>query len=468
MEPGSANYAYLLGLSLYSAGEPKLAIAPLEQSLRIDPTSVDAHLVLGSALSRLGRRTDADLQWRLVLSLDPKSSAAFEYLSRDLLVDGNYVSVIELLRPMEDAGLLSAPAAVNLSVAYTKAGLLTDAHDVLVTTLRANPTSVPVIEALSAVLVMLDRYQDAAQNLAVVAQKYPGDLQVQIRYLHVLVLAGDPAAQPLCERLLKADPRQWEVLYLMGLLRENAHEFKAARGWFEKSAALNPQYADSHFHLGVVLLALDDNAAAKEQLEKAVALGFHEPRVHYELGRVYRLLGNDAAAQQQLHQYQQEEQAELNKEVASAKYYQANQAQAAGNYSQAAAYYREALSVDPKEPLLAYRLAMALDKTGDRAGERTALEQAIEDNPQMALAQNQLGYLDFSAKSTDSAIRHFELAVQADPGFSKAWMNLAAALCVQSRWEDARSALGHVLELDPGNAPAHELLRRIDTIESHN
>ncbi len=465
MEPDSAGYAYLLGLSLYSAGEPRQAIAPLEQSLRIDSTSVDAHLVLGSVLSRLGRRTDADLQWRLVLSLDPKSSAALEYLSRDLLVDGNYVSVIELLRPIEDTGLLSAPAAVNLSVAYTKAGLLTDAHDVLAAALRANPTSVPVIEALSAVLVMLDRYQDAAQYLSVVARQYPGDLQIQIRYLHVLVLAGDPAAEPLCQRLLKANPRQWEVLYLMGLLRENAHDFKAARGWFQKSAALNPQYADSRFHLGVVLLALDDNAAAKEQLEKAVALGFREPQIHYELGRAYHLLGNDAAAQQQLQQYQQDEKAELNKEVASAKYYQANQAQAAGNYSQAAAYYREALSVDPREPLLAYRLAMALDKTGDLAGERTALEQAIDDNPQMAVAQNQLGYLDFSAKSTDSAIRHFELAVQADPGFSRAWMNLAAAFCVQSQWEQARGALGHVLELDPGSAPAHELLRRLDTID---
>ena len=154
--------------------------------------------------------------------------------------------------------------------------------------------------------------------------------------------------------------------------------------------------------------------------------------------------------------------------MASAKYHQANQAQAAGNYSQAAGYYREALSVDPMEPLLAYKLAMALDKTGDLAGERTALEQAIKDNPQMAVAQNQLGYLDFSAGNTESAVRQFQSAVQADPGFTKAWMNLAAALCVQSKWEDARSALGHVLELDPGSAPAHELIQRIDSIETQH
>ena len=170
----SADYAYHLGISLFSAGEPMQAITPLEQSLRIDLTSVDAHLVLGSVLSRVGRRADADAQWRIVLSLDAKSSAALEYLSRDLLVDGNYVAVIDLLRPVEISGKLSAASAVNLSVAYTKAGLLSNAYDVLQTALRTNPSSVQVIEALSAVLVMLDRYQDANQILAVVARQYPG------------------------------------------------------------------------------------------------------------------------------------------------------------------------------------------------------------------------------------------------------------------------------------------------------
>ena len=178
---------------------------------------------------------------------------------------------------------LSASSSVNLSVAYTKAGMLGNACDVLETSLRANPSSTPVIEALSAVLVMLDRYRDAAQILSAVALKYPGDVPMQIRYLRVLVLAGNPAAKLLCERLLKADPHNWELLYLMGLLQQNAGDLTAARTWFEKSVARNPDYPDSRFHLGVVLAALNDNAAAKEQLEKAIALGFNEPQVHSNL-----------------------------------------------------------------------------------------------------------------------------------------------------------------------------------------
>jgi tetratricopeptide (TPR) repeat protein len=173
-------------------------------------------------------------------------------------------------------------------------------------------------------------------------------------------------------------------------------------------------------------------------------------------------LGNKDAAQQQFQLYQQGQLADLNESRAATKSYEADQAQADGNFAQAAADYREALGMDPTEPLLAYRLAMALDKTRDVAGERSALEQALHINSRMAVAQNQLGYLDSVDGNTDAAVQHFQLAVEADPGYTKAWMNLAAAQCMESKWQDARSALAHVLELDPGSVPAHDLLQQIN------
>jgi tetratricopeptide (TPR) repeat protein len=461
-QPESAPYAYLLGLSLSKAGQPGQAIVPLQRSISLDSTPVAPHLLLGSVLDQLGHRADAELQWRLALGLDPRSSAALENLSRDLLADGNYVSVIEMLRPLTTERGLSPEAAVNLSVAYSKSGLLDNAFDVLQTAIHANPVSVPVAEALSAVLVMQGRYHDAIGILSVAAQQHPEDTQLQIRYLHLLAIAHDPEAEPLCGHLLKAEPQQWELLYLMGLLRRQGGDVEGARTWFEKSVARNPNYADSHFQLGLVLASLNDNLAAKEHLEKAIALGFHDPQVHYDLGRSLRALGNKDAAQQQFQLYQQGQLADLNESRAATKSYEADQAQADGNFAQAAADYREALGMDPTEPLLAYRLAMALDKTRDVAGERSALEQALHVNPRMAVAQNQLGYLDSVDGNTDAAVQHFQLAVEADPGYTKAWMNLAAAQCMESKWHDARSALAHVLELDPGSVPAHDLLQQIN------
>jgi cytochrome c-type biogenesis protein CcmH/NrfG len=56
--------------------------------------------------------------------------------------------------------------------------------------------------------------------------------------------------------------------------------------------------------------------------------------------------------------------------------------------------------------------------------------------------------------------------VQADPGFTKAWLNLAASLCLQSKWPEARQALHHLLELEPENAGAKALLQKVDEMEA--
>lgn len=465
LDPHSAPDAYALGLSLDSAGKPQQAIAPLHQSLQFDPQLIDAHLLLATILQQAGDRAAAEVQWRAALALDPHASLAIENLSRDLLADGNYASVIEWLSPLASARQLTVRAAIHLSVAYVKSGLLDDAASLLHETLVAHPGSVPVVEAFAAVRVLQSRVDPAAKMLSAAAIKHPGDLQLHILLLRALALERNPAAGPLAKRLLAAHPHQWEVLYLAGLLQQQAGNSAAARLRYQESLVRNAGYPDAHFQLGVVLESLGENDSAAQQLRQAIALGYRSPKVYYELGRALHALGESAEAHSQFQLYQQAQQAESNETLAAAKSGLGDQASAAGSYQQAAADYHQALDLDPREPLLAYKLAMALEKTGDRAGERAALEQAVHSDPRMAAAQNQLGYLDSVADSTNSAIHRFQLAVQSDPGYTKAWMNLAAELCLESRWREARAALAHVLELDPPSPPAHALLQRLNEID---
>jgi tetratricopeptide (TPR) repeat protein len=66
---------------------------------------------------------------------------------------------------------------------------------------------------------------------------------------------------------------------------------------------------------------------------------------------------------------------------------------AAGDAVKAVELYRAALATNPDEALLSYKLAKALDKTNDLVNEKAALQRAIELNPNLAEAQNQMGYL---------------------------------------------------------------------------
>ncbi|HEX4066897.1 MAG TPA: tetratricopeptide repeat protein [Acidobacteriaceae bacterium] len=466
LQPASARDLYLLGLSLYSEGKSAEAVAPLEDSLRREPHAPQSHATLAAALEGTGDRRDAALQWRLVLADDPSSALALDGLSRDLIADGNYAAVIALLEPLRASAVFTDAMAVTLSVAYTRSGLPENAAELLRRQLLAHPASLAVCEALSGVLILQSRFQDALAVLAPVARQNPAYRPLQVLYLQALVLAHDPTAEAVARSLLVKWPRDWELLYFTGVLYQQNDANGIAEGYFRRSLAEKPDSADTHYRLGQILTATGRDAAGKQELERAIALGLDSPDVHVALSTALRGLGDDAGAQQQAQIYQQRLHAQAARAQAADKAQQGDQAESAGNLQQTVEDYREALALDPQEPVLAYKLAMALDKSGDRPGERAALQQALRLDPKMAIAQNQLGYLDASEGNTDAAVSEFQLAVQADPGFTKAWLNLAASLCLQSKWPEARQALHHLLDLDPENAGAKALLQKVDEMEA--
>jgi tetratricopeptide (TPR) repeat protein len=134
---------------------------------------------------------------------------------------------------------------------------------------------------------------------------------------------------------------------------------------------------------------------------------------------------------------------------------------AAGDAAQAVALYREALANDPNEALVAYKLAKALDKTDDFVNEKAELQRAIELNPNLAEAQNQMGYLAGKSGDLAQAESCYRAAVHASPSYVLAWINLAATLADEAKWQDAKQAVAHALEIDPDSAEARRLNQAI-------
>jgi Flp pilus assembly protein TadD len=464
MEPGSARFAYLLGASLYSSGNALQAIGPLQQSVRLEPKVLQPHLLLGAALDQLHQTTDAEIEWRAALTIDPRSRTARKALSTDLLAAKDYGSEIALLRAGAETGQLTPDLTTDLAYAYGQLGMLQDANSLLRAALLAHPTSLPLAKALAATLVLQARREEAGSVLETAMRQHPADLSVKLLYLRLLVLQDEAdRARQLGGKLLKVMPHNWEVLYLNGVLEKRAGDYAAARDHLEQAVALNPDHYDSRRNLGSVLAHLKDNQGAREQLEKAIALGSHDPQVRFELVGVLRALGATQESQEQFKLYQQEAQAKSDLTQAAAKAAFADQKLAAGNVKDAVDLYRDALAAAPKEASLAYRLAMALDKAGDIENERVALEQAVLIDPGMAEAQNQLGYLASRAGETASAEDHFRLAVRASPGFAKAWVNLAATLYLESKLPEAKQAVERALQVEPDNPQAQKLKNALDS-----
>jgi tetratricopeptide (TPR) repeat protein len=313
----------------------------------------------------------------------------------------------------------------------------------------------PLTSALVTVLIKQTRYQEASQLAEKTAQLHPQDLEAQRLYLRVLVLNDSTAkARPLGRRLLARAPHDPDLLYLNGIIESEAGQYAAARSHLEESVARNPTYYNAHYNLGIVLAQLKDYPAAKEQLEKALALGAVEPEVHFKLATVLRNLGETKRAEEELKFYQQESKARSERTLAT---HTAEQAALEKDPQKAVALYRQAVEATPENPQLLFKLAMALDRAGDTAAERTTLEQAIKIDPGLAIAQNQLGYLDSVGGDTASAEQHFRLALQSAPGYVQAWISLAATLGMESRFPEAEEAVANALRLDPQNGQALQL-----------
>ena len=453
-KPGSAQLLYLLGLNLLREGNFSDAVEPLQQSIEIKPEVLKPHLLLATAFEELNRLEEARNEWSAALRIDPHSDMALDGASKNLLAMRDFGGVVTLLGPEPKGERLT----LDLAAAYEGAGAPDQAVEALKMGLQSTPTSSALTKALITTLVLQARYQEAAKLAEKWIQQHPRDLDAQILYLHVRVLNDDEEiARPLAKKLLLAAPHDFMVLYLNGVLENRSGNYAAGRTYLEQAVALNPNHYNSRFNLGIALENLNEPQGAREQFEKAIALGAAEPQVRFEYAKVLRTLGETKLAAEQLKLYQQEQKAQADRTMAAVKIGQADKELADGDPQKAVELYRDAVAAVPENALLSYKLSVALDRVGDTAGEREALQKVIQIDPGMAVAHHQLGYLASRSGDFATAEGQFREAVRAAPGYTDAWISLAATLGMESRYPEAQQAVQRALEIDPHNANALEL-----------
>ncbi|MGN1249051.1 MAG: tetratricopeptide repeat protein, partial [Candidatus Spyradocola sp.] len=91
---------------------------------------------------------------------------------------------------------------------------------------------------------------------------------------------------------------EWQAQYLLGCVYYDRMNYAAARGAWERSAALNPGYAFTWRNLAQALFDhFGERERARACLEKALELAPDNARIVYELLQLYRNVGMGAAEQ---------------------------------------------------------------------------------------------------------------------------------------------------------------------------
>jgi tetratricopeptide (TPR) repeat protein len=393
-------------------------------------------------------------EWTRALEIDPKSEQALEGLSGELLGEKDYIGVVKLLQ----SAARNEKLDIDLAQALGLLNHLDDAKAVLADGLSENPNSVGLASAMTVVLVKQLRYQEAINLLQHTVDANPGSQEAEVELFRLLVLTNHiNQARPMAPKLLAERPGDPQVLYLAGIVERTMGDYTAAKAHLEQAVSLEPDFFNSRYNLGMVLVFLKEWQAAAVELNKAIELGAIEPQVHFELAKAYHGLGQDDKAGEQMKQYQELKKSEEAGLEAAESAGQGDKDLAAGDVKEAIVHYREACDAAPDNADYKFQLSIALHKAGDTDGERAALEQAVKLNPDLAGAQRELGYLLSRSGDRAEAIQHFRMAVKAQPEWTEAWINLAAALAEAGQFAEAREAAGTALKLEPANAQAREL-----------
>src|SRR5579863_3931402 len=493
LEPNSPQAHYDLATALLAQGNAQEAILELRRSLKLQPNQPEAHLNLGAALLQVNQTDAAIQELQIALEANPKSIAAIYWLSKVYMSQKRYPAAIALLKdaPPDEA------LQMSLAIAYSDSGNNDQAIQILKRMVLDRPASAVPHSGLATIYTRQRRYEDAATEFEKALRLNPHDDLTRAAYLQNLLLRSKfEVALPIAQAYHRNRPDDFETVYLLGVIERELNNYAEAKKFLLQASKMNPQHYATRYNLGVVYAKLGEPAAARTELEEAVRLEPVSAEAHFQLASVLRSLSLQDEARAQLSIYQSLKAERAQQDVAAAKAKEAKESLAKGDAPKAVQLYREAVENDPRSAQLHYDFALALERSGDREGERQALLSAVELDPGFAPAHNQLGlvllrvgqapagenelrtaislsphYAEaqnnlgvlYGQQGKDSeAAQLFQQAIDSNPGYAQAYVNLAAALASQSRFGEAESTLKKAIEIEPDNPEARALLSQVE------
>lgn len=445
LEPLHRTAHFNLAVCLCHLAEFRRAVDSFRRALEIDRSRYDALLGLATSLLHAGRPGEAGPVLDEYLSLFPENEQA---------IFGRAVSFHQTGRHAEAA------------TCYRKV-------------LARNPRSEEVLANLVA-MFQEKRDLDSLRRYAAMLAELRPESRVALEALSTVAFAeGDYAAAALhCRALVDTAPERYENWFNLGVASQKTGKLEQAARAYSQAATLKPDCARCYLNLGVVQQELSDLAAARSSYETALRIDPDQPGGLWNLalvleqqgeraeservfGRIpqgapewgdacfrlgyLRLLRGDYAGSVEsfeicLGQRRDWTEAYLNAGIAYARL---------GQTDRARGCFREAHLLRPDfSNAIRGLAALALDQRNFE--EALQLQRQLIDlgdhSPElyynMALICHQRGWLE-------QAVRYYELAIEENPGFAEALLNLGHALTSLGREEDARASWERAIHEKP-------------------
>ena len=226
-------------------------------------------------------------------------------------------------------------------------------------------------------------------------------------------------ADAICQRILAQQPKNSDVLNLLGANAGRRGRPDLATEWFRKAVRSNKRNPAYHCNLAMSLQVAGDLRNAETHFRRAVALKADYAEAVSGLGGVLARTGRRAEAE---------------------------------------TCCRKVVELEPDNPRAHANLAGVLVGLGRSGDAEKCARRALSLKPDYVEAMNTLGSALIAGKRYEDAVAVLREAVAKNPGYGDAQNNLGLALVALNRHEEAIDSLEETIRRNPRHADAHNNL----------
>jgi tetratricopeptide (TPR) repeat protein len=229
-------------------------------------------------------------------------------------------------------------------------------------------------------------------------------------------------AQAHLERLLEADPRHFDALFLSALSAAQSGHLRRAVELFDAAIGIRPDHAASHCNRGVALAELKDFEAAVSSYDRAISMKPDYATAYSNRGNAQKELGQLEAALSSF-----DRAVALKPDLAEAHVNRGAVLKDLGRFEAALRSYDQAIGLRSNLPEAHSNRGMVLKELKEWEAALASYNQAIACKADYAAAYLNRGVLLAELNRLESAVESYDRAIAINPDFSAAYVNRSMA-----------------------------------------
>ena len=439
-----AQVHFSLGLLLASEKLYKPAKLELERAAALQPGTFEILYNLGLVSLRNGNNANAELALNGALKLQPDSSETLYLLGQVAANESRPLDALDLLLRAhklepDNTDVIFLIAQVSMSQNYFE-----DAIPLLGSGIQIAPMRADLRAALGQSYFMAGKVDKAIEEFRKLLEIDNSARSYGFLGLSYRNLGRFDEAKQYFQQGLTLDPENSVCLFNLGFIAERQGDAAYAESMFQKALKYNPGFADATLELANLKMASGRLAEAEELLRKYVRISRDPATGYYKLAKVERSLHETAAADRDLNVFQT-----LSKDASTGPYPFEHLFDYLDNRSKLAPGARDQLDLTelideikrhPDQPEDLYMLAEAYLKQGRADDARAAVEKLDRISAADYRTLTGLGVLLARYHYYDDAIRHFQKALDSNPGSDEVKFDLADAYFRKRLYPEALKA----------------------------